>query len=188
MFTGHMIDAPTRTEPRFPPSKEPVARRAIEEAIRKELEAAGEITLGIAGGACGGDILFHEICRDLGVATRLFLALPPEQFIQASVAHGGPDWVERFNCLCERLNPRILSESKEMPSWLTEKPHYSIWQRNNLWMLFNALAWQGNRVTLIALWDGKKGDGPGGTEDMVSKASECGAKIVILDTRALFDS
>src|SRR5439155_21717141 len=34
IFTGHMIDAAGRTEPRFPASMEPVAR----EAIRRELQ------------------------------------------------------------------------------------------------------------------------------------------------------
>lgn len=186
LFTGHMIDAPGRKEPRFPPEKELVAREAIEKTVRKELETAGEIAFGIAGGACGGDTLFHEICRELGIATKLYLALPPAQFIQASVAHGGHDWIERFNRLRERLTPRILSQSEELPNWLGDKPNYTIWQRNNLWILYNALASDGGNVTLIALWDGKKGDGPGGTEDLVKKGNARGVKVIILDSRELF--
>ena len=53
-------------------------------------------------------------------------------------------------------------------------------------MLHNALALGRDKVTLIALWDGKTGDGPGGTEHMVEKAKARGAKTVILDTKALF--
>jgi hypothetical protein len=186
LFTGHMIDAPGRKEPRFPPDKEPIAREAIEKAIREELDKAGEIGFGIAGGACGGDILFHEICQEMQIPTRFFLALPPDQFIQASVAHGGPDWIERFHRLCERLTPRILSETTELPNWLGDKPNYTIWQRNNLWTLYNALASDGANVTLFALWDGKKGDGPGGTEDLVEKGKERGVKVIILDSKKLF--
>ena len=79
-----------------------------------------------------------------------------------------------------------LADSKELPGWLQGKANYDIWQRNNLWMLHNALALGRDRVTLIALWDGKTGDGPGGTEHMVDKARARGAKIVILDTKTLF--
>ena len=53
-------------------------------------------------------------------------------------------------------------------------------------MLHNALAIGRDKVTLIALWDGKTGDGPGGTEHMVEKARARGAKVAILDTKPLF--
>jgi hypothetical protein len=44
---------------------------------------------------------------------------------------------------------------------------YSIWQRNNLWMLFNGLALN-LPLTLLALWDQGPSDGPGGTTDLVA--------------------
>ena len=181
-----MIDAPGRKEPRFPPDKEGVARLAIREAIEAEQRRPGGISFGIAGGASGGDILFHEICAELGIPTRLYLALPQNQFIQASVAPAKGDWVERFDRLTEELPVRALAESEELPSWLVEKRDYTIWQRNNLWMFHNALAAGGEHVTLIALWNDEKGDGPGGTGDLVARAEERHARTVILDTKKLF--
>jgi len=186
LFTGHMIDAPGREKPRFPPDKEGVARQAIREKIEAEQRRPGGVALGIAGGASGGDILFHEVCAELGIPTRLFLALPPDQFIAESVAPAEGNWVERFDRLTEKLPVRELAKSKELPSWLAEKRDYSIWQRNNLWMLHNALAAGGEHVTLIALWNGQKGDGPGGTGDLVERAKERRARVVILDTKKLF--
>jgi len=186
LFTGHMIDAPGREKPRFPPDKEGVARQAIRKAIETEKARPGGVALGIAGGASGGDILFHEICAELGIQTQLFLALPKNQFIKASVAPAQGDWVQRFDKLAETLPVRVLAESKELPAWLAEKKDYTIWQRNNLWMLHNALAQGGKNVTLIALWNGQKGDGPGGTGDLVERAQERDALPVILDTRKLF--
>jgi tetratricopeptide (TPR) repeat protein len=186
LFTGHMIDAPGRKEPRFPPDKEGVARLAIREAIEAEQRRPGGICFGIAGGASGGDILFHEICAELGIPTRLYLALPQNQYIQASVAPAKGDWVERLDRLTEKLPVRVLADSGELPSWLVEKRDYTIWQRNNLWMLHNALAAGGKHVTLIALWNGEKGDGPGGTDDLVARAEERHARTVILDTKRLF--
>jgi tetratricopeptide (TPR) repeat protein len=185
LFTGHVIDAPGREHPRFPPDKEGAARQRIRQAIEGELRLAGGIDYGIAGGASGGDILFHEACEELGIPTRLYLALPREQFIEESVQPAGPQWVERFNQLYRKLPRRELGESTELPRWLREKPDYGIWQRNNLWELHNALAAGSTNVTLIALWNGKKGDGPGGTEDMVKVAEARGAKTLIIDTNTL---
>ena len=186
VFTGHMIDSPDRREPRFPRGEADTAREAIRGALTAELEMPGGVGIGIAGGASGGDLLFHEVCADLGIATQLYLALPPAQFIVESVQAAGPEWVERFRRVCGRLPRRELAKSKELPEWLRDKPGYDIWQRCNLWMLHNALAQGRDRVTLIALWDGKKGDGLGGTEHMVEKAQGRGAKVVILDTNTLF--
>ncbi len=187
LFTGHMIDAPDRKKPRFPAAKEPVARDKIKEKVGAELKLAGGLACGIAGGSNGGDILFHEVCQELGIRTELYLALPEEKYIATSVQAAGPEWVERFNRLCEHLPKRVLAESRELPRWLREKPDYGIWQRNNLWTLHNAVAQAGGKnVTLIALWDGEEGDGPGGTKDMVEKARERGAKTIIFDTKQLF--
>lgn len=186
VFTGHMIDAPGREEPRFPPEKEGAARQAIREKVQREREEAGSIAYGIAGGASGGDILFHEVCAELNIPTRLFLALPRDKYVEESVSPAGPQWVERFNRIYRELPRRQLGESEELPRWLQDKPKYNVWQRNNLWMLHNALAAGGENVALIALWDGKEGDGLGGTSDMVRSANERGAKTIILDTRTLF--
>ena len=59
-------------------------------------------------------------------------------------------------------------------------------------MLFNALA-EGcdeksgdPNLTLIALWDGAEGDGPGGTGDLVNKVENLGARCEIINTKELF--
>ena len=187
LFTGHMIDAPDRAEPRFPPSKVDVARQKITEAITSEQQISGGIAYGVAGCASGGDIIFHKACEAMGIPTRIFLAMPRELYIRASVAPAGPEWVEEFNRLV-RLRPvRVLGDSQELPTWLQDKPNYNIWQRNNLWNLHNALAAVGGEnVTLIALWNGASGDAAGGTADMVQKAQERGAKTIILNTKKIF--
>lgn len=190
LFTGHMVDAPDRKTPRFPRTAptEAKAKAMIQQAVTAEKALAAGGAIGISGGACGGDILFHEICQDMNIATRLFLALPQDKFQQKSVQHGGPDWVERYRNLCERTSPVILADSEELPSWLRGKAQYTIWDRSNLWMLSHALAMvqgQGARLTLISLWDGQGGDGPGGTADMVRRAVDAGAKHIALDAKEL---
>src|SRR5262249_33077347 len=154
LFTGHMIDSPGRQKPRFPAGKVKVARQAIREAVASEQRRSGGIAYGIAGCASGGDILFHEVCEELKISTRIFLTLPQDQYIESSVATAGPDWIEKFRRLCNSRPVRVLGASKELPRWLQEKPRYSVWQRTNLWMLYNALSAAGENVTLIALWNG----------------------------------
>jgi hypothetical protein len=191
LFTGHRVDSDPAKK-RFPPDKEPEARKAIMDAVAKELERAGGNAIGIAGGASGGDILFHEVCEELKVPTRLYLALPREEYIKESVQDAGIEWVRRFNELyAKKKDRRTLAGSKDLPKWLREKgDSYTIWQRNNLWVLSNAVALDraggGINLTLIALWNGKEGDGPGGTKDMVLKARERGAETIILNTEKLF--
>jgi hypothetical protein len=115
----------------------------------------------------------------------MYLVLPKNEYIKASVADAGSDWVERFNHLVESTPTEILADSDELPRWLRAKPAYSIWQRSNLWMLHNALDIANDNLTLIALWNGEAGDGPGGTEDMVQRAKDRGATFIHLDAREL---
>jgi hypothetical protein len=201
VFTGHMIDAPVREKPRFPPDKEDVARRKIKEAVQEEMKAGKGVSFGIAGGASGGDILFHEVCAELGIQTHLYLALRSHLYVNASVRPAGPEWMERFRHLHTRLSDgacvRVLSEVEEepkdekeyLPAWLRSKPDYNIWQRSNLWMLHNALSAGGDKcVTLIALWDCEPtGDGPGGTSDLVQQAQTRGAKTIVINTKKEFE-
>ena len=187
LFTGHMIDKAERKEPRFPPSKEDNVRKSITEALTKVKNNIDENNsfVGIAGGACGGDIMFHEICAEIGIRSELYLALPRDQFLVESVAFAGNNWIDRFDNLYRKLTRHILSDDLNLPKWLKDKEDYNIWTRNNLWELNSALVNGGMNMTLIALWDGKGGDGQGGTEHMVKEAKSRGAKTINLDINKL---
>jgi hypothetical protein len=203
LFAGHMIDAPGREKPRFPADKENIAREKIREAVVKEMNTGAGIASAYAGGASGGDLLFQEVCAELGITTRLYLATPPRQYVTTSVAKAGFEWVQRFwniyNAHAAQNQVRVLSEEVDVkqdsdyqPAWLRDKEDYNIWQRYNLWMLFNALD-EGcdpetgdPNLTLIALWDGEGGDGPGGTGDLVEKVKKLGARWEVINTKELF--
>jgi hypothetical protein len=185
LFTGHMIDAPTRTTPRFPREKADVAQEAIREAVLSE-QKLGPIAHGIAGGACGGDILFHQVCEELGISTSIFLAQARDEYVKSSVAHAGREWIQEFDRLCATRPVHVLSHADQLPTWVHDEPDYTIWQRSNLWMVSTALAAGGQNLTLIALWNREGGDGPGGTADMVDKAREHGARTIVLDTNEIF--
>lgn len=203
VFAGHMIDAPDRKTPRFPAEKEAIAREEIKKRVLKEMNTGAGVASAYAGGASGGDILFQEVCAELGIETRLYLAVQPQIYVTKSVK-AGPNWVQRFwdlyNAHVARNQIRVLCQTTEpaakdidyLPAWLRDKQNYTIWQRNNLWMLFNALA-EGcdektgdPNLTLIALWDGAEGDGPGGTGDLVQKVEKLGARVEIINTKEVF--
>ena len=199
LFTGHRVDAPGREKPRFPADKEATARKRIKELLAERLELLEGGPCGIAGGASGGDILFHEVCTELGIPTELYLALPADSFAEVSVKDAGGDWEKRFFDLTRRIPTRILAEKEKLPVWLSDKRDYDFWKRNNLWMLHNAIAMAGKdlnlrddaaslgkNLTLIALWNGEGGDGPGGTQDMVAEVEKLGAHTIIIDTKREF--
>lgn len=98
--TGHRADAPNREAPRFPNTPECIAKAKV--WLREQLEAEKAETKGslsgIAGAASGTDLLFHEVCNELGIPTTVVLPIPKEDYRRQSVADGGPDWVERFAC------------------------------------------------------------------------------------------
>ena len=188
LFTGHRIDSAGRPKPRFPANQESVAREAIRTAVVRERELTSGSLVGIAGGANGGDILFLEVCEELGIQTEMLLALPENQFIEASVDNEDKSWLRRFRAQREKHpNTPVLADFPGLPKWLQSKRGYDIWQRNNLWLLSEALCLAPKNLTVIGLWDGEAGDGPGGTEHMVGLARDRGARFIRLDTKKLFD-
>jgi hypothetical protein len=111
--------------------------------------------------------------------------MPKDSFAAASVLEAGPDWMQRFRALTDRLDTKVLSESPDLPAWLRTREDYGIWARNNRWILHTALSRADADVTLIVLWDGKGGDGPGGTQDMLELAQARGVRVVRLDATEL---
>jgi hypothetical protein len=180
LFSGHMIDKPDRPSPRFPPSKESAAATAIRDAVREVVEKAGgqEIN-GIAAAACGGDILFHEACQALGIRSEIYLGIPVDAFEKTSVAFAGGGWVERYLTLVRELSVHVLFPKA------TADVGEEVWEQANEWMLQAALCEGGSRMTLIVLWDGEGGDGPGGTRHMVERAEQQGATVVVIDIGTL---
>jgi hypothetical protein len=178
VFSGHRLDKPGRKTARFPPSKAGAVRDAIKAQLEREKASAKGSIEGVAGGASGSDLLFHEVCAELEIPTTLLLALPPDRYQVQSVQDSGPDWVDRFWALCRTHPPRVLGDSDALPPWLAAIKGYSIWQRNNLWTLATGLSKDRAEVTLMLVWDGQPGDGPGGTADMAALAQARGVKVL----------
>ena len=197
LFTGHMLDAPDRPSERvrFPATSqaEARARQLIEEAVLQQCGERRDETIAIAGAACGGDILFLEVCQSLGIRTQIYLAMPQNLFQVASVDHGGPRWVEKYRRLLEQHEAdgcvHVLQDGKTIPSFLVEQNNYDVWQRSNLWMMFTALASGSHDLILLALYNADLDpNGRGGTRHLVEEAGRRGFKCVPLNARELLDT
>src|SRR5256714_6293280 len=106
VFSGHMIDAPDRRNPRFPPAKE----GEIKELLEKQL-AAMNAGIGFASAASGSDILFLEAMLARVGTIHLVLPWPAEEFVKTSVASAGDAWTDRFHRVTERAAPiRVLAQ------------------------------------------------------------------------------
>jgi tetratricopeptide (TPR) repeat protein len=186
LFTGHMIDPPERNPPRFPDSLRDRAREAIRKAVQQEIGRTDGIVTAIAGGASGGDLLFHDVCEELKIDHRLYLPLPPDSFRNEAVSPAGRFWEDRFDELMKKYpSPPSLARTADLPPWLSAKKDYTSWQRANLWLLQEVRALHAGNFTLLALWDGVKTEGLGGTYHMRTVAQQYGAALVTIYTTDL---
>jgi hypothetical protein len=180
LFSGHMIDAPDRKSPRFPPDKAPVAAAAIADTLAKMGAAASD--LAICGGACGSDLLFAEACLARGMALEFYIPFDEPTFLTNSVDFAGADWHDRFVAAKSRATLHVMpDELGPLPAG--DNPY----ERNNRWMLDQAARFGGDRMAFITLWNGQGGDGPGGTQHFMEEAGRKSARIYWLDTRKLWD-
>lgn len=178
LFSGHMIDAPGRAQPRFPPSLEAVVARAVRDEVKRL--AAGADDVGISSAACGGDILFGEAALDQGVPLRIYLPFDEATFLEKSVSFADDRWPERYRALVSRserfIAPEILGP---LPDGIDP------YERANLWMLDEAQRIGAGNVSFICLWNGEGGDGPGGTKHMMDAVRDAGGDVHWIDIRRL---
>ena len=181
LFSGHMIDAPDRPEPRFPASQEAVAARAIGDTL-DTLEAGSE-DLALCSGACGGDILFAEACLQRRVRLEVWLPFAISVFLEKSVSFAGQGWRTRFYAIQD--NP--LTTVSIIPGQTEFAPDAANpYARTNLWLLHSAFARGEDKVHFICLWNRQGGDGPGGTEHMHDEVNKRTGQVHLLDTNILF--
>jgi hypothetical protein len=179
LFSGHMIDARHRSEPRFPADKEPVAA----DAIAKTLDRihAGPRDLAICGGACGGDLLFAEATLARQTVLEIYIPFNEPAFLKKSVDFANANWRARYFAAKSRARLHVMPDERG-PLPPADDPY----ERNNLWMLTSAVRFGAEKVNFICLWNGQGGDGPGGTQHLMEEIRRRAGKIHWLDTRRLW--
>jgi hypothetical protein len=178
LYSGHMIDAPDRAEPRFPPTLEHAVAAAVTREVDRVSPDGRDVAFG--SGACGSDLLFAEALLARGVPLRLYLPFPTHEFVARSVAFAGPGWLERFDAAARRST---LLVATDVLGEVT--PGTDPFERTNLWMLDDALHRGGGRVVFLCVWNGQGGDGPGGTRHMLDAVRGAGGEVRWIDVRSL---
>lgn len=179
LFSGHMIDAPGRAKPRFPPSKEGIAAAAIRNTL--DQIGASRTDLAICGGACGGDLLFAEAALARHLKLELYIPFREPQFLTQSVDFANANWRSRFFAVKSQATLHVMPEELG-PCPPDEDPY----ERNNLQMLEAALRFGAERLEFICLWNGQGGDGPGGTHHIIREVRGKSGRTHLLDTRQLW--
>lgn len=176
LFTGHRVDAPGRAEARFPPAHVGAAARAIADTL--DTLGANAPDTALTQGASGGDLLFSELCVARAIAIDWLQPLPEDDFIRQSVAGSSDEdgWLRRYAVL--RASPLVTLRTLPPPA-----DGAQVWEAGNRWLLQEALARGG--AHLVALWDGRAGDGAGGTADLVEAARAAGVPVLWIDARGL---
>jgi tetratricopeptide (TPR) repeat protein len=181
LFSGHMIDKPDRPKPRFPDGKSALASGAILNKLNDL--GATEQDLAVTSAACGGDLLFAELCLDRGMTVHLYLAFDEPEFLERSVNFAGEEWKKMYFRVRDHPKSELFTLTEELGPG---EPGANQFARNNVRMLYNALALGTDRVRFIALWDGQEGDGPGGTKHMIETVKQHLGQVWILDTKQIF--
>src|SRR5687768_9822255 len=96
LFTGHMIDKPDRKSARFPAAKESTVQKEIEKRLSIISKNFSNQVRGVGSGACGGDIIFHEVCQKFKIPADVYLAMSAQDFKKESVSFAGANWEKRF--------------------------------------------------------------------------------------------
>jgi class 3 adenylate cyclase len=173
-FSGHLIDRADRVVPRFPPTLEGAVSRAIRERL-----ATLEAGFGYASAACGADILFLEAIGDLRGETTIVLPYGRDQFEEDSVAIV-PDssWPARYRGALERAAAVVVASERRMGSGPLSYEYANLLIDGLAGLRGDALD---TDVIPLVLWDGRVGDGRGGTAATVKQWGGSGRRVEVID-------
>ena len=185
LFAGHRIEN-SDDDPYLPLVKDESRAKAL---IRSQLETLvnGDPRVeAFAPATPGANILFHEVCQELGLQSTL--CLPVRRRDYARTAFGSLDgWKSRFLALAQQRPVLELSGTVGLPSWL-EAAGIDQWERGNRWVLEHSLTRQAESVHLLALWDGTESRRSGDTDHMIALARQSGLIAVqIIDAKQLLE-
>jgi class 3 adenylate cyclase len=174
VVSGHMLDRLSRKQPRFPHS--------IEEAVRVEVRqrlARMEAQVGFGSLACGADMIFAESLLERGGEINIVFPFRQDDFKQSSVdIIPGRDFSERFDGILK--NASTVTTLNELGT----ANDGAAYEYCNLALIGLALLkgqFLGIDVMPLAVWDGKIGDGRGGTESFVKYWKDKGTKVELIE-------
>jgi tetratricopeptide (TPR) repeat protein len=173
-YFGHMVDADNRPTPRFPKEKIGLLRNVI----RSRIEKYGALH-GFGQAARGTDLIVLEELVKRDLTATVVLPFPEEEFLALSV---GGNWNERFAALRTDKRIEFVPPLKSHSPVATDLPRALADANREVQRLAIEFARRLDESPIVlTVWDGKKGDGPGGTADAVTLWREEGFEPDIVD-------
>ena len=177
VFTGHMIDAAGRAQPRFPAAAGTCSSRGDRGGRRRERRGIRLLL--------GGLRRRHPVCRaDAGAGAEVDVVLPfrREDFVRTSVAFAGADWAGRFD--------RVLERAASV-SYCVEESHlgddvlYAYAAELTAGLAALRAAQLESEAILVAVAEPGDDGRVGGTAGNVKHWQAQGRRAVVVDLRAL---
>jgi class 3 adenylate cyclase/tetratricopeptide (TPR) repeat protein len=167
VFSGHMVDAPGRVPPRFPPEREAAMREELRLHLLK-INAG----FGYSSAAAGGDILFCECLLEMEARVNLVLPCSVESFKRQSVSFAGAEWERRFHHVLANATTVLVANPMSPGSTATQAASpLDLVFANRIATGMAALQARALNLELqaIALWDGQPPERMGGTASVVTE-------------------
>jgi len=177
-YCGHMVDAAGRAAPRFPCEKV----GAVRKAIRERLTQHGTLH-GFGSAACGTDLLFLEELTKLERTATVVLPFPEADFASLSI---GPDWADRWTKVRNAKNVELLPPLQPACPPAADLPRaFGTANREILRRAIEYAERLDEQPVVIAVWDGRPGDGAGGTAETVALWRDEGYEVEVIDITRL---
>lgn len=174
VFTGHMIDRPDRTIPRFPSEFEPDVAKEVQRKI--DMLKPG---FGFASAACGSDILFLEAMLNAGGEVSVVLPYNEEDFVRDSVDFiPNSKWRARFERVLTRSAHVITASTQRIG---TGGISYEFCSQLLLGLAAIRCRQLDSTLIPLAVWNEKPGDDLGGTASVVEDWRKLGYEPEIIN-------
>lgn len=184
--TGHMPDKPNRATPRFPENAVEEVRNDLRTTL-SQLHHKQPIQQVVCSATAGTDLLAIEWAVDNGVPAEIYLPYEEESFIQGAVNYGneGQRWLSIFQRAKQAEKVQwhypVLTSDPNKKAIKTEVEKLSSTGQHYVDLNLHMVSRLKTDDYVVAVWDGKGGDAPGGTEHALRLAKgQQQAKITIL--------
>ncbi|MCF6312146.1 MAG: TRAFs-binding domain-containing protein [Verrucomicrobiales bacterium] len=168
IFSGHLIDAPDRAQPRFPTSSLP---HAIKE-IHRTLEQWSPL-IACCSAAPGADLIFCEQVIATSNQLRIVLPFDLKTFRHYILESSDQQWLDRFDLVISQAISVVTASHGDYHESLQGPAIYDFVNRIILGSaLFESQSLEVPLQTL-ALWDGLPAPAPGGTADCIALWKSC---------------
>jgi hypothetical protein len=180
VHAGNRIDRPARTTARFPASQ--IAQ--VTARVARLLGVLAPVAV-VSAPAAGADLIVLAEAQRLGVPVHVLLPIPEHDFVTASVADDGSQWVLAFDEVMRAARADPLSsieaiDMRDVPQWYVAANAVLLHLARRIARRDN-----GDDEPVLALTVRPAGteDPPSATDDLAARARRAGLAVLTLDPR-----